>query len=203
MTTRAIHTRITKGLAFRSRHALDAAIAKVRGNGISAYWYSESVNFGDLITPVLLRHFGYSPILSRPMRAQLVSTGSILEHLQNDYEGIILGSGFIDERSRMSFPAARVLAVRGALTRARMGRGSDLALGDPGLLASIVMPDRETKKYALGIIPHHSEKSHPVFRRLAERNLNRVTVIDVEQKPLKVFRQIDQCDTLCHRLCMG
>lgn len=175
-------------------HFEGSVIASIRGNGISAYWYRNIINFGDLITPHLLRHYGFTPVYDLPMRAQLIATGSILEHTQNKYAGIILGSGFIDEASRMTFPKAKILAVRGKLTRERLGPGREtVALGDPGLLASIVMPKREKKRFMIGIIPHHVDKNNAAISRLAELNREDLTIIDVQQQPLEVFTKIDRC----------
>ena len=194
MTIRANTLRATARLKFETRHAWESAVATVRGNGITAYWYRDVLNFGDLITPLLLRHYGFTPVYDRPNRARLVAAGSVLEHLRNDYAGIILGSGFIEEKSRMNFPQARVLAVRGALTRERMGCGPEVALGDPGLLASRVLLLREPKKFALGIVPHHSEKSNLCYAQLATKHPKDITIIHVERQPLDVFRHIDQCE---------
>src|SRR5687768_9975696 len=38
--------------------------AGLYGRGVRAYWYRELVNFGDLITPLILRSLGYRPIHS-------------------------------------------------------------------------------------------------------------------------------------------
>jgi pyruvyltransferase len=186
--------RVTDRLKYEGRRAWGSGVAAIRGNGIKAYWFTDVLNFGDLITPLLLRHYGFSPIYERPNRAELVATGSLLEHLPEDFRGIILGSGFIEEKSRMSFPKARVLAVRGELSRQRIGGERGLALGDPGLLASDAMPRREQKKFALGIVPHCSEKAKPVFGRLMERLGNDATLIDPQDQPLAVFLAIDQCE---------
>jgi pyruvyltransferase len=175
-------------------HFRDSVIAAIRGNGITAYWYRSIINFGDLITPLLLRHYGFTPVYDLPMRAQLLAAGSILEHIHDEYSGIILGAGFIDEVSRMTFPGAKILAVRGKLTREHLGPGHEnVALGDPGLLSSMVMPRREEKRYVLGIIPHHMDKNNAAISRLAELNRKDLIVIDVQQQPLEVFTKIDSC----------
>jgi hypothetical protein len=186
--------RLTFRLQYELRHAWESTAAAVQGNGITAYWYRDVLNFGDLITPLLLRHYGYTPVFARHAQAQLVATGSILEHLCDDYAGIILGSGFIDETSNMTFPKARVLAVRGKLTRQRLGENrKTVALGDPGLLASVVMPRREEKSYVLGVVPHYSEKNHPQLLQLLARLGPDATLIDAQAEPLKVFAAIDRC----------
>lgn len=187
--------RATTRLEYECLHRWGTAVATVRGNGVTAYWYRIELNFGDLITPLLLRHYGHTPVYERPVRTQLAATGSILEHLPNDYAGLILGSGFIDGTTSMSFPNAKVLAVRGKFTRARLGAGREsVALGDPGLLAREVMPQREQKKYVLGIIPHYSDFQNPVFAQIMKRLGPAATLINAQNQPLPVFAAIDQCE---------
>ena len=182
-------------LQFHGIHGWGLAVATVRGNGIRAYWYRDISNFGDLITPLLLRHYGHFPIFDRPSRAQFVATGSILEHLPNGFSGIILGSGFIDGRSRTSFPAARILAVRGCMTRERLGAcHGKVALGDPGLLAPLIMKGREDKKFVVGLVPHYEDKGKVPFAQLTAKHKQDITVIDVQRPPIEVFRAIDQCE---------
>lgn len=191
-----------KGLWFRVRRAwcytrcraFPLVSGTLHRNGCLAYWWREEVNFGDLITPVLLKHYSYTPIFTRPSRARLAAAGSILEHLPNDFSGIILGSGFILETSAMPFPKATILALRGELTRRRVGARQKMVLGDPGLLADKAMPRREAKKYALGVVPHFSEQDAPIFGRLQEHLGTDMRFIGVQDDPLAVFAAIDECE---------
>lgn len=168
---------------------------KLRGNAISAFWYNY-YNAGDQLTPLLLRHYGYSPFCVQPAEATIVAVGSFLEELPANYSGIILGSGFIKESSRRSFPNARVLAVRGTLTRDRLGPGCDgVVLGDPGLLVSKMLPQRGPKKFSLGLIPHYVDRHNPVLIELLRKYSSEIKVIDVlKGNPLRVARQIDECE---------
>lgn len=170
-------------------------VGAMKKNTINAYWYRDVVNFGDLITPLLLRKYGYTPVHVYPHKASLVSTGSILEHLSESYSGVILGSGFIYEQSRMKFPDAKVLSVRGKLSRDRLcAQHKHVTLGDPGLLASSIVLQRQTKKYVLGIVPHHVQASSPIISSLAGKDAEKITVIDVQQQPKNVFKLIDECE---------
>lgn len=175
-------------------HIRDSIVATVRGNGIKTFWYRNDVNFGDLITPCLLSHYGFTPVFDQPMRAQIFATGSLLEILPDEYAGIILGTGFIQETSRRDFLHARILAVRGKLTRERLGLGCEkVALGDPGLLASALMPEREKKRFMVGIVPHYIDKNNVAVKRLADLHRKDLSVINVQQQPMQVFREIDRC----------
>ena len=189
--------RLIERTAHEARYISELAIAAIRGNGIKAYWYKDELNFGDLITPLLLKHFGYMPIYQRAGKSQVVSTGSVLEHLPADYTGVILGSGFIDEKSQVNFPSATVLAVRGKQTRARLGEDrASIAMGDPGLLAVEMMPRREKKKYKLGLVPHYSEKTDSRIVGLVKSLGSDATLIDVQDQPLAIFAAIDRCEAI-------
>lgn len=174
-----------------------AALGALRGNAVPAYWYRETVNFGDLLTPVVLRHHGLTPVHAYPPRARLAATGSILEHLPEDFDGVILGSGFIDASSRARFPHARILGLRGTHTRDRIeGHGTDIPLGDPGLYAARLMGARADPAFALGIIPHHSRLDVPAFARLRARAPDAVRIISPVAQPARVFAEMRACDLI-------
>jgi len=187
-------TRVAGSLRYRAAYARDTLVAAVCKNRIDAYW-CDCRNFGDHITPMLLRHYGFTPLHASQEDAKIVSTGSILEHLADTYSGLIVGAGFLYETSRRSFPKATVLAVRGRLTLERLGRrGSNVVLGDPGLLAAHVIGRRAEKRFELGLVPHYVDRRNPFLDEIWQRNRGDVTIINVERKrPLHVFREIDMC----------
>ena len=170
--------------------------ASIRRNGASAYWWRGNFNFGDLLTPVLLRHYGFTPVFARPDKAGLSAAGSVLDEFPEDYKGIILGSGFIRPSSPQKFPKALVLTVRGKLTLQKLGRSDETRLGDPGLLASRVLPGGRRKRYRLGIIPHYIDWNQENFARLRERVRPGVRFINVGWSPMKVFEEIDRCENV-------
>lgn len=163
---------------------------------IEAYWYKGKRNFGDLLTPFILHSLGYAPVHAQPDHATLVSTGSILEHVPTSYGGTILGSGFIEDGDQVNFRNARILGVRGHLTRKRLGIEKGIVLGDPGLLVRDLINSRECKKFELGIIPHYAQKFNPEFRLLRERMRGKVKFIDPQNDPLTVINLIDQCENI-------
>jgi pyruvyltransferase len=123
-------------------------------------------NFGDEITvPILQRVFGIEAVPSEPDQADLIATGSILEHgspkslcakvsaLWHRAELHVWGSGFIQPDSRIGWRRKmRFHAVRGDLTADRVGASGPL--GDPGILASLLI-ERVPKVAAVGIVPHY------------------------------------------------
>lgn len=168
----------------------------IHGNRVTAYWFVGQKNFGDLITPLLLKHYGLTPIRKPPHAAELVSTGSILQSVSRTYPGTILGSGLMHEQPVTGYPLARVLGVRGALTRQLIGAADDVILGDPGLLARGLFTRATAKKYVLGLAPHIVDKQDERLQQIAQRYPHEVTVIDVQRAPEKVFYDIDCCEAI-------
>jgi hypothetical protein len=158
---------------------------------IPAYWWDGHPNFGDALTPWLLRPRGVLPFLTAPSQSHMVGVGSILEHLPDDYEGTIWGTGLMYDAA-FSLPKARVLAVRGALTRDRIDAPADVTLGDPGLLAADVVRRRDVR-YELGFLPHSNHFPSPQTRDLRSREDSRIHFIDVRRSPDFVVREISRC----------
>src|SRR5262249_38459735 len=88
---------------------------------IKAYWWSKVANVGDALTPLLLEHFGFEPIRFEPQEADVCVIGSIVEVIGPAFTGAVIGAGFIADGAAMTMPNARLLALRGPLTAARLG----------------------------------------------------------------------------------
>src|SRR5690242_6960588 len=119
---------------------------------MNVYCWKARKNFGDLLTSYLLKRFCKLPSTwSYAEEADLVMVGSIMEHLDEDYDGVIAGIGKLHEKTNMKFKKATILGLRGPLTA--KGFKGDIVLGDPALLADelVKMPEKE---YELGIVPH-------------------------------------------------
>lgn len=158
------------------------------------YYWKAKPNFGDLLSTLLLKRFTkFEAEWSEPKTSDLIVVGSILEHMPESWNGVIAGAGLLREESRMNFRHARIFALRGPLTAARVtGADDDLfepVLADPGLLANelIQLPDKE---YNLGIIPHWTDKElahRPEFLKYNPK------IINVADNPLKVIEEIAKC----------
>ena len=62
--------------------AISSVIGRFYNNAVPAYWWTGERNFGDLITPALLRAYGLTPVYCRdPKLACLVAVGSIIGRL--------------------------------------------------------------------------------------------------------------------------
>jgi pyruvyltransferase len=133
---------------------------------------------------------------TRPAFAQIIGVGSILERVPDQYEGIVLGSGFAWEQSRLRLPRAKLLAVRGPLTRERVTHANPLVLGDPGLLAGRLLPIRPPVRYRLGFVPHYVDQGNPQLANLSRKHVDRFRVIDVRCSPAEVVAEIASCEAI-------
>lgn len=169
------------------------------GEPVRTYWWNESTNFGDLLGPLLLQHFGVPVRFAPVSEASVVGPGSILGKLPASYRGFVWGSGLIDadlgHPSQVeSFRDASILAVRGHLTSDVLGLDSGVALGDPGLLASRVL-NKASPRWELGIVPHYAHLGDPFLARL-RRTFPNARVIDVRRPPIQVIRDISSCGSV-------
>ncbi|WP_040155557.1 polysaccharide pyruvyl transferase family protein [Mobilicoccus massiliensis] len=161
---------------------------------VSTFWWEKVKNFGDLLTPYLLRDCGIVPVLTPPAQADLVGVGSLVQHLPPDFGGALWGTGLVHDR-RTELPDATCLALRGDLTRDRMGSPHVDALGDPGLLVSRRVR-RPGVSYDVGVVAHYVHADDEWLHDLVSGHpdhANTVLPIDVAQRPSAVARQVASC----------
>ncbi len=170
---------------------------------VPAFW-AEALNFGDLLTPALLRSYGVLPKFTQcqgnciPCARTLVSCGSILGWIGEDFSGYVLGSGLGMESEGKAMPNAKFLCVRGALTRAAMGLDNSVLLGDPGLLSDRLFNAKTVeKKYKIGIVPHqieHDGASVSSFLSKLQIGAVKLKLISTRRFPLEVIKDIASCE---------
>lgn len=160
---------------------------------VYTYWFNRRVNFGDLLTPALLDYYGISPVHTSANKAGLVMVGSVLQGLPETFSGRILGSGLLQDTKRR-FPNAKIMALRGELTRDRIGAYPSTPLGDPGVVADVLLPQRHYKNYVLGLVPHFKDKGDERIKNLRRRYGDKVLAIDVQRNPIDVIEDIDKCE---------
>lgn len=162
-----------------------------------AYWWRDVANFGDALAPLLLARFAdiekieYAPVED----ANIVSIGSVLEHIPANWAGHIVGSGRLKENSELKFALekAKILALRGPLSA--RGIPGDYALGDPGLLANELI-DSQEKYWDLGILPHwRDDKLVKRFLSIIPKKFT-CRVIQSSKHPVQVIREIAACRRL-------
>ncbi len=121
-------------------------------------------NFGDQLGPVLLARVGIEAEWAMPDQAQLVTVGSVLSKFKPGWRGTVWGTGFIQPSNHGSFTRARVISVRGELTRDRAKLPKGTSLGDPGVLAvDLIYPPEEHGGDL--VVPHYVD--HDMVHRHA------------------------------------
>lgn len=178
-----------------------------RKQPVSLYWWRwqppHRLNFGDEITaPLIERITGRKSVWASPETCALVGAGSVLGkviRLRGDKPlPQFWGTGFItpqaDDDPEWDIPA---LGVRGRLSRERLTPRSAARaeIGDPGLLADMLLKRAPRKKYALGIVPHYKDVEAPAFLELEALGAQ-VHRIDVTLTPEEVTRQIASCEAV-------
>ena len=158
---------------------------------LRVYWWIGRKNFGDVITPDIIRNlFGYECIWAPAGYCNLIGAGSVLGSARGE-KTCVWGSGLIKDgllyQSRLLY-----CAVRGDLTRKRIGeKWKDVTLGDPGLLANIVYKASGIKTEAIGVIPHYVDQDLTIIRKM--RADDRFVVMDVADHPAIIAEQVSQC----------
>lgn len=161
---------------------------------VSTFWWEKVKNFGDLLTPHLLRDFGIVPVLTPPAEADLVGVGSLIQHLPASSTATLWGTGLIHDEPT-DLPGITTLALRGELTRDRLGSPAVEALGDPGLLIA----DRLTRPgitHDVGLVVHYVHAQDEWVRTMVDRFSGSVLLIDVAQSPGAVARAVASCRTI-------
>lgn len=161
---------------------------------VKVYYWKKKMNFGDLLTPSLLKYFGYTPIYSKPKQGtQLISTGSLIEHIDADFDGYILGTGAINAKTVNTFPNAKILGLRGKYSKKNLNGERDIILGDPGIISSVLLNSRSEKKYLIGIVPHFSDLNNSIVHDLVNKYPSEIALIDVRNYPEQVLSEMDEC----------
>lgn len=170
-------------------------LGKIKRNLLPVYYVRWSNNFGDLLTLMILKYYGFTPVFSYQKRAKCVVIGTILELIPFDFSGYILGSGWTRSR-KGNFPNAIFMGVRGFLTKEYLDIKDDVCIGDPGLLISEIYPcSKLEKKYKLGIIPHESEIEDSKTKKIKNRLGNKCIIISPRNRnPQKVLELINSCE---------
>lgn len=161
------------------------------------YYYSNKLNFGDLITSFIYESlFLKKPLLDinggKKKEDVIIGAGSILSDAKENC--IIWGTGFMYNNDNIIKPK-KILSVRGPLTRNRLiklGINCPENYGDIGLILPYFYYPEVKKKYKLGIIPHYIDKE--MFNEIYMKNDSDVKIIDVTQPVQIVIKDILECE---------
>jgi pyruvyltransferase len=149
-----------------------------------SYWNTKN-NFGDCITPVLLeRLFNIKSEWCEPDETEFIGSGSLLETFSKGYKGYVWGTGKMFEESEIDLSKAKVLALRGYLTKAKTKCDCEV-FGDPGLLCKLIAPKKVKKTNEVGIIPHWNDKDLV--------NCDGEILINITDDIDKIIKQVASC----------
>lgn len=115
-------------------------------------------NFGDIITPYLIRKMSGYRAVHTPINSTspfLISIGSIIS--KTSPSTTVWGSGALKATDKVH-PAAQYLAVRGPITRELIiaaGGKCPEVFGDPALILPKVYDKPQKRIYDVGLIPHY------------------------------------------------
>lgn len=175
-----------------------AAACTARPNKIQVRWYKNRKNFGDGISPLLVKLLSGCRLTSGAPQKETVprifALGSYLQHAEGGE--FVWGTGMRNDAKKLAHLKKRqldVCAVRGPLTREYLlkeGFNCPEIYGDPSILMPYLFKPQAVKKYKAGIVRHYND--------LSEVNgLDpNVRVISVHQDPLQAITEICQCETI-------
>ncbi len=137
------------------------------GLGSVPIWYWNTLrNLGDAITPIILkRTMGVASHFASRDQPHVLAIGSILHFVTP--MSTVWGSGMLHPSQEIVERPAQITAVRGPLTLAALREkgwslSDDVALGDPGILASRLLSVGEPDDY-VAVVPHHSSIEHEMY----------------------------------------
>lgn len=163
------------------------------------YRWPMMLNFGDEVTKYTLKSiFGLNAEYAPPDQADMVGAGSVYEIVnKRDTDKLlhIWGSGIMREDSKITAKNNESYhAIRGEITKDRLGVDEDVALGDPGILANLVFKKAKKVKYKVGVVAHYVDAELDVVKSLAQNN--QILLIDPLDTPDKVARDITSCEVV-------
>jgi pyruvyltransferase len=158
---------------------------------MKAYWWPAK-NFGDTLTPVILKHFFSEEkieLANRGEAGKILAVGSIV-HLAVKGD-TVWGSGSNRPWRKYNGRGIRYLAVRGPLTREQIKHsfGPDI-YGDPAILLPLIYKPKIKKACKLGIVPHYVDKPFAQRPRRGEKT------IDIQEDWKKVIDEILSCERI-------
>lgn len=126
-------------------------------------WWKDHNNFGDWITPTLLKKLVDTDCeWAEPEDADFIGVGSYLDVLKDHpFHGYIWGTGIMNKKSYPNLSHCKVLALRGKYTQAHCKSHCQI-LGDPGLLANMLVKEKVPINHDIGFIPHWNDKKTTV-----------------------------------------
>jgi len=164
------------------------------------HWSKSKPNFGDALSPMICGRIYKGPITHAKInQCDLVAQGSLLQRKKEGLLSrriVVWGTGFISAvkpaRSKHDY-----VAVRGHLTKKCIRNiPPNIVLGDPGLLAHLLVEKRPVAKtHRVGLICHYKDKGNPSVKQLCERYSD-IEEIDIFAPVSQVLKKIMTCEVI-------
>jgi pyruvyltransferase len=146
-----------------------------RRPAIRLYWWSDFTmtnhNVGDELSALIVELVGKRDVVwASPEECEMAAIGSIAEVIleaRRNSPIVTWGSGFIGDGPTLRHTRLAVAALRGPSSAARLGLDGEVPLGDPGLLASLLLRRRPATRRAIGIVPHYADLDLPIIEAWA------------------------------------
>ena len=162
-------------------------------------------NAGDWFSPLICERLSGRPVVyADPRRCDLVAAGSLLGRLRKSHAlhrlGLrrslhVWGTGSLRAEDRL--PGAHHLhALRGRLTLARCAAVREQPrLGDPGLLAGMLVERPPARRHGIGVVPHIADREHPEISAFLARTPH-AHRLDVTSPVLELLAEISRCESV-------
>ncbi len=166
------------------------------GGCIPLVWWTDTANYGDLLSPWLVGRVAQRPVVFAPPKHEsYVAVGSVVTRARKKGSTVWGSGSFGSERRSLFKSGAHYRAVRGPLTRSRLldvGIDCPRVYGDPALLVPMYFWPQVEKTHEVGIVIRHSEH---LWRDVAPDGP--VKVIDFGSEDIDtVTRDILSCRTI-------
>ena len=174
---------------------------KTRQPPVRLFWSTDhsryNSNVGDELSPAIVRLVSQREVeWAPPEGCDLAAIGSIIEMalgVPRQTPTVIWGSGFISDGPPLPHAPLIVTALRGPDSAQRLSVAGDLPLGDPGLLASLLVSRRPAKRQAIGIVPHYADMDLPITAAWAEK---RGRVISPRLPAMDFLKAVAACELI-------
>ncbi|RKZ94962.1 MAG: hypothetical protein DRQ40_04730 [Gammaproteobacteria bacterium] len=162
------------------------------------HWSSSKPNFGDALSPIICEAVSGRKIkYAKPSQCDLIAIGSLMQRIRENLftkRIHIWGTGFIEEQK--PYNSKHIYhAVRGKHSKYTVTNSKPIALGDPGLLADLLIDKIISKKYKIGFIEHYKDKNNRTISHIVEKYPD-TTTIDIYLPPLTFLERVAECEII-------
>jgi pyruvyltransferase len=156
-----------------------------------ANWHRDDNNFGDQMAPFLFQAAtGHVPFwVPGWYPGKILGLGSLIHRIKDG--DVVWGTGAIMDAPVKPHEKARILAVRGPLTRKLLGADVPETYGDPALLLPRYYDEPQEEVYDVGVVPHFLDKP---FMQLPSDGS--ISLIDVQMPWRTVVDNIRKCSCI-------